>query len=265
MRFNIDEKITRFIRLKRSFTFREALIITEASKNYLEASLERLINDGKLKIERSDKSILGRVYRVLKEEEENNKPYNLKLINSVGTVCKQFKKEELESVDFLKLFNIADMDRNSFQRLLDTFDLLGILLTIEKQKSYRVDLSKVDDLLTFLKQKKYKEIQEILDGKRPLRYVEVPEDLPKILNVIIENEVLKRDEVAKFARVTRKRLTDWWKVLKSLGVIIDSFKETPEDRVSYIFNSKRATTVLKHLNNGAYEKDKELRHLWLEN
>lgn len=39
-------------------------------------------------------------------------------------------------------------------------------------------------------------------------------------------------------------------------------KKGENERVTYIFSSKRAKTVLAHINNGAYEKDRELKHLW---
>lgn len=43
-------------------------------------------------------------------------------------------------------------------------------------------------LHTFIKQKKYKkELQEILEGKKPLRYVAVPKILVQVLDVIIKN------------------------------------------------------------------------------
>ena len=125
---------------------------------------------------------------------------------------------------------------------------------------FKIETTLIDDLLTFLKQKKYKELQEIIEGKRELVYFEIPDDLCKVLNVIIKNESLSKNELAKMAGLTRKRLGDWLVLLKKTGVLMDSFKEDSED--IYIFSSSRSKKVLEYINNGAYEKDKELKQLW---
>jgi hypothetical protein len=174
-----------------------------------------------------------------------------------------------ESISYLELLSVSKLSKGVFAKAVKTLVELKILNEYKSEEStmkqYRkFDLEKdlLSDLLTFLKQKEYKQIQEILDGKKPLRYVAVPKELTQVLNVIIGNEVLKRDELAILAGITRKKLTDWWQILKKLGVLLDGFKENEKDRVTYIFSSKRAKVVLSHIQSGAFEKDKELKHLW---
>jgi predicted HTH transcriptional regulator len=152
-----------------------------------------------------------------------------------------------------------------FAKVIKTFTQLKVLQEsadeINKDIRYfKIETTLIDDLLTFLKQKKYKELQEIIEGKRELVYFEIPDELCKVLNVIIKNESLSKNELAKMAGLTRKRLGDWLVLLKKTGVLMDSFKEDSED--IYIFSSSRSKKVLEYINNGAYEKDKELKQLW---
>jgi len=94
------------------------------------------------------------------------------------------------------------------------------------------------------------------------KVIKMPENLPQILEAMIKNTTATKIELAKAAGITRKKLSDWWKIIEKLGVIQDSYND---GEVNYIFSAKRVRQVLKELKNGAYKKDDhELRSLWMD-
>ena len=268
----LEDRVRRYIKMKKFFIFSDALIVTGLSKDQLLKVLDRLEKEGLIIQDRDEKSIMKKPYVVILKRNNrvltDEKRINLELIKSVNKVIKVLESNELESCFYSELFSNCKLSKGVFAKIINILVKLKILIEDEKEfttkqnRSFKIDRNLLIDLLTFYKQKKYYHIQEILDDKKPLRYVAVPKDLTQVLNVIIGNEILKRDELAHQSKITRKRLSDWWQILKKLGIIIDSFKESDEDRVSYIFSSKRAKIVLGYVNDGAYEKDKELKHLW---
>lgn len=271
---NLEERVRKYIRMKNFFVIGDALMVTSVSKDILLKILEKFETDGLIIRDRDEKSIMKRSYTVISAKESkqisflNRKQFDIELIKSLEKICKALENKE-ESISYLELLSVSKLSKGVFAKAVKTLVELKILNEYKSEEStmkqYRkFDLEKdlLSDLLTFLKQKEYKQIQEILDGKKPLRYVAVPKELTQVLNVIIGNEVLKRDELAILAGITRKKLTDWWQILKKLGVLLDGFKENEKDRVTYIFSSKRARVVLSHIQSGAFEKDKELKHLW---
>ncbi len=271
---NLEERVRKYIRMKNFFVIGDALMVTSVSKDILLKILEKFETDGLIIRDRDEKSIMKRSYTVISAKESkqisflNRKQFDIELIKSLEKICKALENKE-ESISYLELLSVSKLSKGVFAKAVKTLVELKILNEYKSEEStmkqYRkFDLEKdlLSDLLTFLKQKEYKQIQEILDGKKPLRYVAVPKELTQVLNVIIGNEVLKRDELAILSGITRKKLTDWWQILKKLGVLLDGFKENEKDRVTYIFSSKRAKVVLSHIQSGAFEKDKELKHLW---
>lgn len=268
----LEDRVRRYIKMKKFFIFSDALIVTGLSKDQLLKVLDRLEKEGLIIQDRDEKSIMKKPYVVILKRNNrvltDEKRINLELIKSVNKVIKVLESNELESCFYSELFSNCKLSKGVFAKIINILVKLKILIEDEKEfttkqnRSFKIDRNLLIDLLTFYKQKKYYHIQEILDDKKPLRYVAVPKDLTQVLNVIIGNEILKRDELAHQSKITRKRLSDWWQILKKLGIIVDSFKESDEDRVSYIFSSKRAKIVLGYVNDGAYEKDKELKHLW---
>jgi hypothetical protein len=271
---NLEERVRKYIRMKNFFVIGDALMVTSVSKDILLKILEKFETDGLIIRDRDEKSIMKRSYTVISAKESkqisflNRKQFDIELIKSLEKICKALENKE-ESISYLELLSVSKLSKGVFAKAVKTLVELKILNEYKSEEStmkqYRkFDLEKdlLSDLLTLLKQKEYKQIQEILDGKKPLRYVAVPKELTQVLNVIIGNEVLKRDELAILAGITRKKLTDWWQILKKLGVLLDGFKENEKDRVTYIFSSKRAKVVLSHIQSGAFEKDKELKHLW---
>lgn len=271
---NLEERVRKYIRMKNFFVIGDALMVTSVSKDILLKILEKFETDGLIIRDRDEKSIMKRSYTVISTKESkqisflNRKQFDIELIKSLEKICKALENKE-ESISYLELLSVSKLSKGVFAKAVKTLVELKILNEYKSEEStmkqYRkFDLEKdlLSDLLTFLKQKEYKQIQEILDGKKPLRYVAVPKEFTQVLNVIIGNEVLKRDELAILSGITRKKLTDWWQILKKLGVVLDGFKENEKDRVTYIFSSKRAKVVLSHIQSGAFEKDKELKHLW---
>ena len=270
-----ENRVRRYIRMKKFFVVSDALLVTSLPPNTLLKILEVLENEGLIIQDKDEKSLMNRSYTVLSRKEkkinDSSKKIDIELIKSLTKILKILKDVESEILIYHKLLNQTKLSKGVFAKIIKTLLTLNVLVELKKDefgtkenRTFEINRDLYNDLHTFLKQKKYKELQEILDGQKPLRYVRVPETLTQVLDVIIKNEVLKRDELALQAGIARKSLTTWWKTLKKLGIVIDSFKEGENERVTYIFSSKRAKTVLAHVNNGAYEKDRELKHLWIE-
>ncbi len=270
----LEDRVKRYIKMKKFFMLSDALLITGISKDTLLEIFEKLEKEGLIIQDRDEKSIMNRSYTVFSRHEKRaitskseDKKIDIELIKSINKVSTILANGELQRVYF-EVLNETKLTKGVFAKAVNVLLKLGVLkehrkeLEIKQNRTFEIDKVLLDTLLTFHKQKKYKDIQEILDDKKPLRYVAVPKELTQVLDVIIGNEVLKRDELARQSGITRKRLKDWWQILKKLGIVIDSFKENEKDRISYIFSSKRARVVLAYINNGAYEKDKELKHLW---
>lgn len=271
----LEEKVKRYIKMKKFFMFSDALIITGIPKDTLLKILENLEKEGLIIQDRDEKSLMNRSYAVFSRHEKRaisskieDKKIDIELIKSINKVANILVNGELQNRVYFEVLNESKLSKGVFSKVVNVLLKLGVLkehkkeLEIKQNRTFEIEKSLLDTLLTFHKQKKYKDIQEILDDKKPLRYVAVPKELTQVLDVIIGNEVLKRDELAQQSGITRKRLSDWWQILKKLGIVIDSFKENEKDRISYIFSSKRARVVLAHINDGAYEKDRELKHLW---
>lgn len=274
MQNKLEDRVRRYIKMKKFFILSDALMITGVTKDALLKILETFENEGLIVQDRDEKSIMKRSWVVLSKREKRvspliNKNIDFELIKSINKVAIVLEKTQFEDSVYHEILSESKLTKGVFAKAVKVLLKLGVLIEYEKEfdirqnRVFRIEKSLLDDLLTFHKQKKYRELQEILDYKKPLRYVAVPKELTQVLSVIIGNEVLKRDELAVQSELTRKRLKDWWQILKKLGIIVDSFKESDKDRTSYIFSSKRAKIVLAYINDGAYEKDKELKQLWL--
>lgn len=270
----LEDRVKRYIKMKKFFMLSDALLITGISKDTLLEIFEKLEKEGLIIQDKDERTLMNRSYTVFSRHEKRaitskseDKKIDIELIKSINKVATILANGELQRVYF-EVLNETKLSKGVFAKAVNVLLKLGVLkehrkeLGIKQNRTFEIDKVLLDTLLTFHKQKKYKDIQEILDDKKPLRYVAVPKELTQVLDVIIGNEVLKRDELARQSGITRKRLKDWWQILKKLGIVIDSFKENEKDRISYIFSSKRARVVLAYINNGAYEKDKELKHLW---
>lgn len=273
----LEQKVRKYIKMKKFFIFSDALMVTSSSKDSLLRILEQLEKEGLIKLDKNEKSIMNRSYTVLSRREKKIlsltnkvKPFDRELIKSINKLCNVLDIESSEA-HYIEVLNESKLSKGVFANTMKCLVSINILqekeqdeLVSKHNKVYKINKNLFESLLTFLKQKKYQELQLILDGKKPLKYVVLPNDLPQILETITQNEVLKRDELSSLAEVTRKRLSDWWRIIQKLGIVIDSYKESQKERVTYIFSAKRARLVLKQLNNGAYEKDKELKHLWMQ-
>lgn len=267
MQSSLEDRVRRYIKFKKFFLFSDALLVTELTKDRLVKVLKKLVKEGLILQDKDNKSIMNSSYIVLSQKEKKRPSFVSKekvdfyLIRSVKKIM-QTIKDEPKNILYLELMKKTKLSRGTFARALKVLVNLNVLHEIEI-KSYVLNAEALEHLHTFLEQKDYKKLQEVLEGKKPLRYVAVPKELTSVLGVIISNEVLKRDELAILSKITRKQLTNQWQLIKKLGLIVDSFKEDARERVTYIFSSKRAKCVLKHIENGAWEKDKELKSLWM--
>ena len=267
---NLEDKAKRYIKMKKFFMFSDALMITGLTKDILLKILESFEKEGLIIKDKDEKSLMKSSYVVINAKNKkvlNNQDIKIdvELIKAIKKLLLEIKKLNKKEFFYQELVHKTTLSKGVFAKVIKTFTQLKVLQesidAINKDIRYfKIETTLIDDLLTFLKQKKYKELQEILEGKRELVYFEIPDDLCKVLNVIIKNESLSKNELAKMAGLTRKRLGDWLVLLKKTGVLMDSFKEDSED--IYIFSSSRSKKVLEYINNGAYEKDKELKQLW---
>ncbi|WNL11754.1 hypothetical protein [Aliarcobacter cryaerophilus] len=267
---NLEDKVKRYIKMKKFFMFSDALMITGLTKDILLKILESFEKKGLIIKDKDEKSLMKSSYVVINAKNKkvlNNQDIKIdvELIKAIKKLLLEIKKLNKKEFFYQELVHKTTLSKGVFAKVIKTFTQLKVLQesidAINKDIRYfKIETTLIDDLLTFLKQKKYKELQEIIEGKRELVYFEIPDDLCKVLNVIIKNESLSKNELAKMAGLTRKRLGDWLVLLKKTGVLMDSFKEDSED--IYIFSSSRSKKVLEYINNGAYEKDKELKQLW---
>ena len=267
---NLEDKVKRYIKMKKFFMFSDALMITGLTKDILLKILESFEKEGLIIKDKDEKSLMKSSYVVINAKNKkvlNNQDIkiDIELIKAIKKLLLEIKKLNKKEFFYQELVHKTTLSKGVFAKVIKTFTQLKVLQesidVINKDIRYfKIETTLIDDLLTFLKQKKYKELQEIIEGKRELVYFEIPDDLCKVLNVIIKNESLSKNELAKMAGLTRKRLGDWLVLLKKTGVLMDSFKEDSED--IYIFSSSRSKKVLEYINNGAYEKDKELKQLW---
>ena len=267
---NLEDKVKRYIKMKKFFMFSDALMITGLTKDILLKILESFEKEGLIIKDKDEKSLMKSSYVVINAKNKkvlNNQDIKIdvELIKAIKKLLLEIKKLNKKEFFYQELVHKTTLSKGVFAKVIKTFTQLKVLQesidAINKDIRYfKIETTLIDDLLTFLKQKKYKELQEILEGKRELVYFEIPGELCKVLNVIIKNESLSKNELAKMAGLTRKRLGDWLVLLKKTGVLMDSFKEDSED--IYIFSSSRSKKVLEYINNGAYEKDKELKQLW---
>ena len=267
---NLEDKVKRYIKMKKFFMFSDALMITGLTKDILLKILESFEKEGLIIKDKDEKSLMKSSYVVINVKNKkvlNNQDIKIdvELIKAIKKLLLEIKKLNKKEFFYQELVHKTTLSKGVFAKVIKTFTQLKVLQesieAINKDIRYfKIETTLIDDLLTFLKQKKYKELQEILEGKRELVYFEIPDELCKVLNVIIKNESLSKNELAKMAGLTRKRLGDWLVLLKKTGVLMDSFKEDSED--IYIFSSSRSKKVLEYINNGAYEKDKELKQLW---
>lgn len=267
---NLEDKVKRYIKMKKFFMFSDALMITGLTKDILLKILESFEKEGLIIKDKDEKSLMKSSYVVINVKNKkvlNNQDIKIdvELIKAIKKLLLEIKKLNKKEFFYQELVHKTTLSKGVFAKVIKTFTQLKVLQesidAINKDIRYfKIETTLIDDLLTFLKQKKYKELQEIIEGKRELVYFEIPDDLCKVLNVIIKNESLSKNELAKMAGLTRKRLGDWLVLLKKTGVLMDSFKEDSED--IYIFSSSRSKKVLEYINNGAYEKDKELKQLW---
>ena len=267
---NLEDKAKRYIKMKKFFMFSDALMIIGLTKDILLKILESFEKEGLIIKDKDEKSLMKSSYVVINVKNKkvlNNQDIKIdvELIKAIKKLLLEIKKLNKKEFFYQELVHKTTLSKGVFAKVIKTFTQLKVLQEsadeINKDIRYfKIETTLIDDLLTFLKQKKYKELQEIIEGKRELVYFEIPDDLCKVLNVIIKNESLSKNELAKMAGLTRKRLGDWLVLLKKTGVLMDSFKEDSED--IYIFSSSRSKKVLEYINNGAYEKDKELKQLW---
>ena len=87
-----------------------------------------------------------------------------------------------------------------------------------------------------------------------------PPFLTQILETIQKTNCCTKQELGFLSKVGKKNLNKYWEIIVKTGACKDSFVEDGDKY--FIFDELRAKAILKAINNGAYEKDKELKQLW---
>ena len=210
---NLEDKVKRYIKMKKFFMFSDALMITGLTKDILLKILESFEKEGLIIKDKDEKSLMKSSYVVINAKNKkvlNNQDIKIdvELIKAIKKLLLEIKKLNKKEFFYQELVHKTTLSKGVFAKVIKTFTQLKVLQesieAINKDIRYfKIETTLIDDLLTFLKQKKYKELQEIIEGKRELVYFEIPDDLCKVLNVIIKNESLSKNELAKMAGLTR--------------------------------------------------------------
>lgn len=264
---SIEQKIWQYIRRNKKFIFGNVMLVTGVGHKDLMQLLLKYESLGFIKPFRRDGSITERSFIVVEKLPLEIPDVNIfktrnRSLHSLKKVLLYLEKCS-DEVSLSMLERDVNLSRSQIRFCVEQLLKLDVLQLV-RVRIYTVDTQKVQALLTFYKQKKHKELEDVIDRKVLLVCVKLPLHLVEILEVILENEALKRDELSRLAGITRKNLTDWWVFLKKSGVMVDGFKESIKERVTYIFSAKRAKKVLEALKKGAYEENKELKQLWLK-
>ena len=264
---SIEQRVWQYIRRNKKFVFGNVMLVTGIGHKDLMQLLLKYESLEFIKPLKKEGAITGRSFMIVGKlplEVPDVKLFKVRnrSLHSLKKVLLHLKgcKEE---VGLTQLESAINLNKSQLKSCIEELQTIGVLELL-RLRIYRVDVEKVEVLLTFYKQKKHKELEKILEKKLPLVCVQLPLHLVEILEVILDNEALQRDELSRLAGITRKNLTNWWNFLKQSEVMIDAFKEAPNARVTYVFSAKRAKKVIEALKKGAYENDKELKQLCLK-
>lgn len=276
-KLTIEQKVWNYLRRNKKFMFSNVLLVTGITAPKLTILLESYEKKGFIKRSDNSKSVMNSYYIVIQKlgneprVSKDEKKLASLVLRPLNTL--QRKLKDVNQTDFSYLFKNLSLSRGVLKQSLIHLQNLGVI-SIEDEGKVRATLDnsllnvnalKLKALEELFKAKEVTKIKEHISSKKVLDdFAEFPRELELILETIISNEYLKRDELRKLSGVTRPELKRWWDLLKRTGIIVDYVKDCPKDRVSYILSANRAKRVLVKLKAGAYEKDKELKHLWMQ-
>ena len=276
-KLTIENRVWKYIRRNKKFLFSNVILVTGVTADKLNSFLRTYEKKGFIRKIGTSKSFMNSYYLVLKklgsepniiEDEIKQASLILRPLNHL-----QRKLKNVNQTSFNKLFISGSLSRGALKQSLLHLESLGII-NIQSEGKVRATLDnsllevnrmKLKSLEEMFERKELMKIKEHISLKKPLEdFAYFPGELESIIETITINEYLKRDDLRKLANVTREEVNRWWGLLKKLGIIVDKVKESPKQRVTYILSANRAKRVLGSLKAGAYEKDKELRNLWIK-
>lgn len=276
-KLTIEQKVWNYLRRNKKFLFSNVLLVTGITAPKLTTLLESYEKKGFIKRNDNSKSLMNSYYIVIQklESEPRVSKDEIKqaslVLRPLNTL--QRKLKDVNQTDFSYLFKSLSLSRGVLKQSLIHLQNLGVI-SVEDEGRVRATLDnsllnvnalKLKALEELFKVKEVTKIKEHISSKKILDdFAEFPRELELILETITQNEYLKRDELRKLSGVTRTELKRWWSFLKKSAIIIDSVKDSPNSRVSYILSANRAKRVLAKLKAGAYEEDKELKKLWMQ-
>lgn len=268
-----EQQVWRYIRRTNMFVFSDVMIVTGVGYKNLLSFLNEYEALGYIKRLNANKSTTERSYRVLERlplevTRRRLSSFRKYSLASIKKVLKYLSTHKETKVSQTLLDTHINMPKSELRACCTLLSDIGVLKTDTSKrariKNYIVDKEAVKTILRLYEIKDVERISNILDKKSPIHFTDAPTEFIQILKVVLKDEVLKRDELSRAANITRRKLTEWWSILDKTGVIVDSYKESVKERVTYILSAKRAKKVLEALDNGAYEHDRELKQLWVK-
>lgn len=276
-KLTIEHKVWNYIRRNKKFMFSDVILITGITASKLTSFLESIEKKGFIQRRDNSKSLMNSYYIVIQKlgcepmvSKDEIKQASL-VLRPLNTLLRKLKN--VNQTDFNYLLKSGSLSRGVLKQSLIHLQNLGVI-SVEEERRVRATLDnsllnvnrlKLKALDELFKAKEVTKIKEHISSKKLLDdFADFPRELELILETIIQNEYLKRDELRKLSGVTRNELKRWWDLLKRTGIIVDKVKDCPKGRVSYILSANRANRVLVKLKAGAYEEDKELKKLWMQ-
>ena len=153
---NLEDKVKRYIKMKKFFMFSDALMITGLTKDILLKILESFEKEGLIIKDKDEKSLMKSSYVVINAK--NKKVLNnVELIKAIKKLLLEIKKLNKKEFFYQELVHKTTLSKGVFAKVIKTFTQLKVLQesidAINKDIRYfKIETTLIDDLLTFLKQ-----------------------------------------------------------------------------------------------------------------
>ena len=160
----LEDKVKRYIKMKKFFMFSDALMITGLTKDILLKILESFEKEGLIIKDKDEKSLMKSSYVVINAKNKkvlNNQDIKIdvELIKAIKKLLLEIKKLNKKEFFYQELVHKTTLSKGVFAKVIKTFTQLKVLQEsadeINKDIRYfKIETTLIDDLLTFLKQKK---------------------------------------------------------------------------------------------------------------
>ena len=159
---NLEDKVKRYIKMKKFFMFSDALMITGLTKDILLKILESFEKEGLIIKDKDEKSLMKSSYVVINAKNKkvlNNQDIKIdvELIKAIKKLLLEIKKLNKKEFFYQELVHKTTLSKGVFAKVIKTFTQLKVLQesieAINKDIRYfKIETTLIDDLLTFLKQ-----------------------------------------------------------------------------------------------------------------